>query len=174
VNSRAAGVWESKRFLLWTAWHLEIIRQIDPGLRQDVRFLSELLARIAKNAHTQMRGIRYHLEEINGARRLICESDKGVTLLATYRSLFWGHAQIILTGLNESRDPQIQEQAHILRRFLADPVRMDFLVIMLLLKFRHAPGHKELVKHSEGELPDVTVELEAGLEAELGWLLANY
>jgi len=171
VKSRAE---EWNRHLLWTAWHLEIVSQIDLGLRQDIRILAQPLGQIVRDSYAQMSGIKYSVKEIEGANRLVCSSDKGATLFAIFRSLFWEIARPALSELINKHDPQSQERAAVLKRLLADPVRVDFVVIMSLLRFSDAHAVKQLAEQKSTGLPDLSGEIDRGLRGQFGWLLANY
>ncbi len=171
VSAKAS---DEYRHLLWPAWHLEIVAQIDTAFRQEVRILAEPLGQIVRDSYGQMAQVRYHWKEIKQGRRLLCDSTKGATLFSVFRSLFWENATGMLNDPGMRSGSQSQEQAAILKQLLARPARMDFLIILSLLKFENAPGFKHYAAQAEGVLPDLTRELDEGLKAEFSWLLANY
>jgi KAP family P-loop domain len=171
VNSRAED-WN--RRLLWTAWHLEIVGQIDPGLRQDIRTLAQHLSHVVTDSYVQMAGTSYRFQRMAKAHQLIYQSEKGATLFAIFRSLFWENARSVLAALRLDEDPQARERAGVLERLLANPSRMDFLILMSLLCFNDTPSHGKLSSLKEGTLPNTSGELDGGLRSMFGWLLANY
>ncbi len=171
VNSRAQ---EWSRHLLWTVWHLEIVGQIDPGIRQDIRTLAQPLGQIVRDSYVQMAGTPYRVQSAATARQLCYQSEKGATLFAIYRSLFWENARLVLAALTKEEDPQARERATVLDRLLSNPQRMDFLILMSLLPFQGIPDHKQLSQSENGTLPSVAGNLDGGLRGQFGWQLANY
>jgi len=164
----------SNRHLLWTIWHLEIVSQVDPRFRRELRLLSEHISHIVSEAYRGMGGSRYEVRGEEGARQLVFQSDKGLTLFAIFRSLFWEAATRRHDFLSHIDDPQSRDRQRLLQELLVDYRRMDFMALLSLVPFQ-APGHKTLAgARAGGELPALGTEFEGSLGRQFGWLLANY
>lgn len=116
--------------------------------------------------------MQYRVGKINAQPAIILDSDKGRTLFAILRSLFWEQARHQLAELNASEDPQDAGRARSLAALLAQPLRVDFVVLMSLLPFERAPVFQKLLRQGPGVLPDFTDELQA-VRSQFGYELSN-
>ena len=140
VNERAPV----NRWLLWTIWHLEMLKQLEPILHQRVRKLASVIESIAGRTYGSLGNIKYKVGIKKGRERLIYLSDKGGTLFAIYRSFFWENArrQVDELAAAAKTDPQSREAAELLREILTDTRQMDFLIVLTLLPFKAADYEK--------------------------------
>jgi hypothetical protein len=162
------------RHLLWTIWHLEILNQIDPVLRNKVRLLSSQIRIITMDSYRDLSKIHYSVEQNGQASRLNYNTDKGRTLFAIYRSLFWENARTILAALGENTDPQSKDHVRILQDLLVDYRQLDFIILLSLLPFESGPSHRLLADVvTESPLPSLGPELDQALCHQFGWLIAN-
>jgi hypothetical protein len=130
--------------MLWTWWFLEIVTQIDPRFRRELRTLGGTVQDIASAAYEKLGEIGYSVEG-NAIRPIVkFNTDKGRTLFCIFRSLYWECAKNELETLEASKDPEDDLRADLLRKLLSDPLRVDFVVLLSLLPFDNVPSLKDL------------------------------
>lgn len=163
------------RHLLWTIWHLEIAEQLDPRFRREVGTLSHQIANIAELAYRALADTHYTLKDIDGVRRIVYHSDKGITVFAIFRSHFWEFARKEFERLAASMEPQLLDSAELLKNLLVDFRRMDFVISLSLVPFKTGPTYGTLSDGSATrQLGAVGEEFAGYLRNQFGWLLANY
>jgi KAP-like P-loop domain-containing protein len=153
----------------WTAWHLEIVAQAYPTLRETMATLSRQLVAVAEAAH---RGVIEELHR-NGClaadgrvvKGSLLKSDKGAAAFAAYRSLFWERLREQPRVQREGDSERSQRRADLLDGLLADHRKVDFVATALMqglgpIRFAgntSLEGWHEVFKHGH-----------------LGWVLSNY
>jgi hypothetical protein len=161
------------RHLLWTHWFLEIATQIDPRFRRELRVLGGTIQDIAEAAYENLGKIACSVEGDTNSLTVEFRTDKGKTVFSIYRSFFWECAKSVHEALKASNDPEDDQRTDLLHKLLADPLRMDFVILLSLLPFKNVPSFKEL---TEGEanpsLPKLRTAL-ADLKHEFGSLLTD-
>jgi len=156
---------EVNRHLLWTKWFVEIVKQIDPHFRRDLRSLTGPIEHIVSAAYGSMHRVIYRVQATGRRMGIEYDSDKGRTLFAIFRSLFWEHAREELRRLQESKDPEDAGRQQALEALFSDPLRVDVIVLLSLLPFKNVPQFKKLCESSSGgTLPDFRTELGALLD----------
>jgi len=151
---------QANRHLLWTKWFVEIAKQIDPHFRRDLRSLTGPIEHIVSAAYGSMHHVAYRVQRTGRRTGIEYDSDKGRTLFAIFRSFFWEHAREELRRLQESKDPEDVGRRHALEALFSDPLRVDVIVLMSLLPFKHVPQFSELCESvAGGTLPDFRREL---------------
>jgi KAP family P-loop domain len=148
---------------LWTKWLLEITKQISPKFRQDIAILAGTIQDVVGSVYSSFREIRYEVSRSSGRASLAFKTDKGSTLFAIFRSLFWEDGKATLDELKNSTDPEDGVRAQALASLLAEPHKVDFVVLLSLLPFSSAMSFAELVKKEgtktlpkfDGELNDL-------------------
>jgi hypothetical protein len=123
----------SNRHLLWTKWFLQIANQIDPKFRRDIRVLAEPIQNIVFSTYASLQSVRYKANRSAKGIRFEFETDKGRTLFAIFRSFIWEHANSELKRISKSDDPEELERARALASLLAQPLRVDIVVLLSLL-----------------------------------------
>ena len=100
------------------------------------------------------------------------EHNRGGTLFGLYRSSFWDFARTRLAEAEKKQDPEANKRSQILKNWLSDFRRMDFIILLSLIPidatredWNAIPGSSSL-----GFLLD---KIDA-LEKQFGYLLANY
>lgn len=131
--------------LLWTKWFLEIANQIDPRFRRDLRMLAGPLGDIVETASREFASVSCRTI-VDGKRRKLefQPKEKGNTLFAIFRSLFWDSAKVSLSRLRQSDDPEQAGRSQALQRLLSDSLRVDFVVLLSLLPFKSLPSFRDL------------------------------
>ena len=162
------------RHLLWTIWFLEMAAQIDPRFRRDLRTLSASIQHMAEDSYRAIEGKRYRIVQDPRGIKLEYESnDKGRTTFAVFRSYFWEHGKKELARLQVSKDAEDRARADALERLLAEPHRVDVVVLLALLPFPEMPLFEDLTQETQHfELPDFGENLKS-LSQEFGNTLAN-
>jgi KAP family P-loop domain len=160
--------------LLWTKWFLEIADQIDPRFRRDLRTLTKPLQEVVSDSYKAMGNISYRVTRVGRRAKLEYEpDDKGRTLFAIFRSFFWEFAKPKLENLRPSKDPQDLGRSQALERLLADPLRVDAVLLLSLLPFKHLPSFAKLSEAStKRPLPELNVDSD-DLIAQFGDALAS-
>ena len=171
--------------LLWTVWHLEILKQVDMNFRRDIRRISSELGDIAEDTHISL------LKELatsgnvkHGTGRLVktlnIDSEKGLRAFSVFRSYFWEHTKKRLNDKLEQKSPEDREMARILNAILTDYNAVDFIIQLSLVKF--TPNNGEVVFDCD-RLSDANAKIEElvkdwslyeGDFSHFAWLLANY
>jgi len=158
----------SNRNFIWTKWLLEICNQVDPVLRQEIRLLAKTIQECVRDSHAALPSIECRAATVKGKTQITFGTDKGRTLYAILRSLFWERAKEELQTLQGRKDPEVMARAGSLSRLLAAPSTMEFVVLLGMLPFK-----------TERVLPDSTsFRLDFGRELNdlvvvLGYELAN-
>lgn len=153
--------------LLWTKWFLEIANQIDPRFRRDLRLLAEPLGEIVETAYRELGNFSSRVIAVGKRKKLEFEpKEKGNSLFAIFRSLFWDSAKAALGRLRPSDDPEQAGRAQALQRLLADPLRVDVVVLLSLLPFNGLPSFRDL-SQADGPKP-------IGVVAHLDELIAQF
>lgn len=155
--------------LLWTRWHLELLRHLDPVRRKAVSVLSEEIARMALNGYSEIERLRPKKE--SGSLQI--QSEKGRTFFAVYRSAFWDAAWSEFHKLElKAAAPKEGQRLAALRSFLVDHRFMDFLILLTCIDFAVPTGESL----AQGPWPP-----EPGLKASFGkiegkllYLLSEY
>ena len=158
------------RNLIWTLWHLEIVDQLDPVFRNNLRTLANSIQRIVELSYCYIEEKIKIKAEGNKFHFL---TDKGQTLFAIFRSLFWEFGEGEVNRLFEATDQESRKQLTCLQDILADYKKVDFLVSMSLLPFPGLPSHTQLIKHATGEMPKFGQVFRQGLAKEFGWTIAK-
>lgn len=118
--------------LRWTAWHLEILKQMDEDLREAIKKVSEDLAKIAQATHSDVLrelATTGQMEESGQIKEaLTWETDKGHTPFAFYRSCFWEQTRAHVEHLQSEDSSETEERVAVLKRFLKDSEVMDFVI----------------------------------------------
>lgn len=149
------------RHLLWTKWFLEIANQIDPRFRREIRALTKPIEKAVSGAYNSLHSVKFRVIQAGRRPRIEYETDKGKTLFSIFRSFFWEHASEQLKSLQESADPEDTRRSRALETLLAEPLRVDFVILFSLLPFTKLPASEELLKNSMGgPLPDFRGELQ--------------
>ena len=162
--------------LLWTIWHLEILTQLDPNFREQVRQLAPVISDIARVVYIQMKGVKYSTHA-NGANvQIEYKTDKGKTMFAIYRSFFWENARAFRARnrLGVDTDFQFRQRVEIFEALLLDYRKMDFIISLSLVPFERVGDFGTLTKQTDGGLPDLQGEFESSLAGAFGYTLANY
>jgi len=155
------------RHLIWTLWHLEIVEQVDPKFRASLRVLAHNIQNILQRSYHDMeRNLQF---EVSG-KKIIFKTDKGTTLFAIFRSLFWEHGREELARLDEKTDPESRGRLACLQELLADHRKVNFVVSMCLLPFPDMPTHSQLI--SQGKMPTLGVAFDNGLGEQFGYSLS--
>lgn len=141
--------------LLWSLWHLDIMSQLDPGMRKNFRSLAAEFHTISVRAYNALAGISYSVATKKRKRSLTFHSDKGKTLFAFFRSTFWDIAKSHLDDLRERSDPQSRSNSKLLEELLSDHMSMDFVILTFLVPLPGAPGHSTLCQSAEGTLAPI-------------------
>ena len=161
------------RHLLWTQWFLEMAAQIDPKFRRDLRTLAGPLGKIAFAAYESMQRITYRVTSHARRAKIEYDSDKGNTAFCIFRSFFWEHAKQQLQGLQSHQDPENVARAEALQKLLAEPLRVDVVVLLSLMPFPDLPGFEGLCRESQPrQLPPFGKRLQS-LTDEFGNTLAG-
>jgi hypothetical protein len=121
-----------------------------------------------------MGNISYRVTRVGRRAKLEYEpDDKGRTLFAIFRSFFWEFAKPKLENLRPSKDPQDLGRSQALERLLADPLRVDAVLLLSLLPFKHLPSFAKLSEAStKRPLPELNVDSD-DLIAQFGDALAS-
>jgi hypothetical protein len=163
------------RHLLWTIWHLEIVTQIDPRFRADLKLLASELEQLVVACYESLATVQFTVESTSRGSRASYSTDKGRTCFAIFRSFFWEHAKAKLSELSESEDPESRKRADTLRRLIVDTHRVDFVILMCLLPFRFAPPPKELsTAAGERQANPFQKDFDHGRHHQFAYLVANY
>ena len=162
------------RHLLWTIWFLEMAAQIDPRFRRDLRTLSGTIQNLAQRTYQSMQGMRYRIVQERQRAKIEFESnDKGNTAFSIFRSYFWEHAKQELERLQSTKDPEDVARADALQKLLAEPLRVDVVVLLSLLPFPEFPSFRDLCRETEKlQLPTFGSTLRSRGQ-EFGNTLAN-
>jgi hypothetical protein len=163
----------SNKHLLWTAWHLEMAEQMDGAMRRDIATVSNELREITQRAYAGLTALGY---EWTGktARQIRLKSDKGGTLFSAFRSFYWDAAKQRVAELEKQPGPETAEAVRILKSWLANFARMDFVILMGLLPVTDFAGELPHQGHQQGDLRFLGAHLPDSLMRQYGWLLANY
>jgi hypothetical protein len=156
VNAR------SNRHFMWTKWLLEICNQVDPVLRQEIRLLALTIQECVRDSHAALPSIECRAASADGRTQIKFGTDKGKTLFAILRSLFWERAKAELQNLQEQKDPEAAARAQSLSRLLAAPLTMEFVVLLGMLPFkteRVLPDRASFRLNFGRELNDLVVQL---------------
>lgn len=163
----------SRRFLhwglLWAAWHLEIAEQMEPAFRGELRRVSSDIGRITAAAHEKLFAEPVVVHD--GRFMPQPHPHRESTLFGRYRSFFWEQAIERLNHLREQNGPQESSNSGILRRWLADYKKMDFLILLSLLPFEQ--GKDARASPGSNRLPALTDNMKRHSE-HLESLLASY
>jgi hypothetical protein len=163
------------RHLLWTIWHLEIVSQIDPHLRSELRLLASELEKLIVACYQSLAKVSFVVDTSGRKGRLNYSTDKGRTSFAIFRSYFWEHAKAKLSELDEAMDPESKKQAEALRSLIVNSRRTDFVILLSLLPFQSAPEPKELLAAGDGpKINPFEEDFRRGLHHQFAYLLANY
>lgn len=161
----------SNNHLLWCAWHLEIIEQIDPVFRRDISHLASYIQQITVQSYYILWQTKFHwLPQEN---KIILETDKGGSLFGIFRSLYWDNTKKCLEDLSEREDPESENIKKTLKSWLSDYRRMDFIILMSLLP---VPDNL-LLRFTEKRLDnfnEIASKHSQEYVRQFGWLLANY
>jgi len=157
----------TNRHLLWTIWHLEIVSQIHPHFRSELRVLAGPLEELTVASYTSLSESLKRAALEDG--RINYQEDIGRTSFAVFRSHFWEHARGQLAELDRAMDPETKRQADALRKLLAEPLRVNFVILLCMLPFR-SPASFADARGANPFEPD----FRQGLQHEFAWLLANY
>jgi hypothetical protein len=150
--------------LLWTAWHLELSKQMDPTFRAEIGKASSDIVAMSAIAYDRILGASIQWR----AGKLDSSANPHGTLFGGYRSAFWDACKKRrVENLNDA-DPEAQERAEILARWMADFRRMDFLSILTILPLK---GPRDLKEPPDLSLFLPSVEFR---KHQMGYLLANY
>jgi len=164
---------QTNRHFLWTNWHLEIVAQIDPKFRHDLRLIASYIQEIVYQSYMQLSNVKAEDSSNNNVRFFLVPNDKiGQTLFALFRSFFWEQARSKYHIIASSTEPQIKDHASILRGILANPLRMDFLILLCMWPFTSGPSFKDIAKN-RSELYTLRNSLKQEMSDEFGWVLAN-
>jgi hypothetical protein len=147
--------------LPWSAWHLDILKQMDMNLRNEIKKVSGILSEVARKAHVDILRELGETGQIDSNGRiqsnLTWKTDKGHTPFAVYRSLFWEHAK---------------QQADVLNGLLEDTKVMDFIIIMSSVTFGADPVLKQLARYRARDVSELINNWPPlGIFSHLGWLL---
>ena len=165
---------EVNRHLLWTIWHLEIVSQIDPRFRADLRLLASEIEKLIVACYQSVATVPFVVEPLGIRVRCKYSTDKGRTMFAIFRSYFWEHARARLSELDGAVDPESKKQTDVLRALLADSRRTDFVILLCMLPFKNAPAPKEFLTVGEGrKVNPFERDLNKGLHHQLAYLIAN-
>jgi len=164
--------------LSWTAWHLDILKQMDINLREAIKTVSKNLGKIVKATHVDILRELAATGQIDSAGKiqdkLIWETDKGKTPFAVFRSRFYENAEECAKTLKSSDSSEDEECAEILNRFIKDPKVMDFIIILSAVRFRSEPKFKRSVLEKAWEI-DSSELIENWNDLDIfdhfGWLL---
>lgn len=162
------------RHLIWTIWHLEIVSQIDPHFRAELRLLAGELEKLIEACYQSVASVPFVVE--SSERRVLCKysTDKGRTWFAIFRSYFWEHARARLTELDKAVDPESRKRTDALRTLLADSRRTDFVILLCLLPFKYAPSPKEMLPLGDGpKVNPFEQDFKKGLHHQFAYLIAN-
>lgn len=162
------------RDLLWTIWHLELARQLDPKLRATIALLADDLKEIMSGAHWSLRN---HLSIKTELRppRLHYPDKSAHTLFSYYRSCFWDRAKERLFKLPQGDSVTKTQRAEALHSLLLDHRKMDFVTSLCLMPQKDAPAYDALL--ASGFWPNLEKTLSAHTKEEesaFAWTLANY
>ncbi|MEO5372656.1 MAG: KAP family NTPase [Alphaproteobacteria bacterium] len=150
-------LWKDWRWLTWTMWHLEIMRQMDPAFRQDISYIAEDVRVITGKTCFEMK-IPKNRYEISGRR-----SDSTKRIFGLFREIYWLEARkwyFTLANAECEKDPQCFRRLEILRGLLQDIPRMDFIIIMCLLPPADGKPH-QFVKEGDDPHKDLSFTDEA-------------
>jgi KAP-like P-loop domain-containing protein len=153
--------------LLWTAWHLELAKQMEPEFRNQIATASQDLALIAADA---LRKLRECAIAWDGAE-LYPQDNRGGTLFGLYRGAFWETCKAKFDEMATSKDPETRARARILEKWMTDFRRMDFLAIMTLVPLE---SNTELNGEPVNLKTFILDEDIQSAEDQLGYLLATY
>jgi KAP family P-loop domain len=153
--------------LLWTAWHLELTKQMDPTFRAEIGKASSDIVAISASAYDRI--LRAPIRWRDG--KLDSSANPDGTLFGGYRSGFWDACKARRVENLKNPDPEAQERAEILARWMADFRRMDFLSILTLLPLENAGDLKNVARPPDLSLFLSRVEF---TKHQMGYLLANY
>jgi hypothetical protein len=160
------------RDLIWTQWLLEIARQIDPQFRRELRQLTDPIKAISLAAYVSLGQIGYTVSGDGPRPRVEYGEGKGNTLFAIFRSLFWEHAKQELTRRKSSQEPEDIPRANRLTALLADPLKVDYLILCCLLPLQRMPTFAHLCRTQSGMLPNPEPGLQTLIHS-FGYELAN-
>lgn len=154
---------------LWTRWLLEIVNQLDPQFRRDLRDLSSILQKISHDAH---RSLREYLTTVEyDVAKSSFVSDKGNTLYAIFHAGFWEHARRVMLELGKSEQVDDVRRAEALRVLLQDSRRLDFVLVLSLLPLESLPDFEGFAKiFSDETLHDFETALTEDSQV-FGWEL---
>jgi hypothetical protein len=162
--------------LLWSAWHLEMAEQMDQGMRWSIASISSEIRDITYRAYEGLLGLRYQWAGAAGQSpsRIHLDSLKGGTLFGAFRSLYWDMVKKRLDELEGKQGPQAEGARRILREWVSDYRRLDFMVLMSLLPFENFNGQIRYSGQTEIDFKAWLGVLNRSLMDQFGWLLANY
>ena len=165
----------SRRFsnshLLWSAWHLELVQQIDPTFRRVISRLASHIQRITMLSYNTLWQTKF--DWISSQNKIVLETDKGGSLFGVFRSLYWDNARQYLTDLQKKEDPESESLAKDLKSLLSDYKQMDFIILMSLLPVPINILH-QFEKKRSNNFAEVLSKYTQEYVLHFGWLLANY
>jgi hypothetical protein len=164
------------KHLLWTAWHLEMAEQMDQEMRWSIASISSEIRDITYRAYEGLLGLRYQWVDAAGQSpsRIHLDGTKGGTLFGAFRSLYWDIAKQRMDELEGEQGAQAEEVRRILRGWMYDYRRLDFVVLMSLLPFEGLDGQIRYSGQPDGDFKAWLSVLNRSLMNQFGWLLANY
>jgi hypothetical protein len=165
--------------LIWSAWHLEILKQVHSELFKEVSMLASEIGWIATNAHYRLIkdllpfGLRNQNTGSLSKKIIDFNSDKGNTAFSNYRSWFWEISRVQIEKLNKDRSTEGIERKRILKKWLGNHNLMTFVVCMTL---HTIPNVDTFVKECDRMASNEWIEnwREIGHFKHFSWLLANY
>ena len=165
--------------LAWTAWHLEILRQMHSDLLADVQMLAPEIGGIAFNSHVRVvrqlfGSTQSDYDNLIVDEAILLESEKGKTAFSIYRSWFWDLAKDQAKRLSRQDSSEARERHFIMERFLANRHIMDFIILMSLVIFSN---EKVAIKNLAINTTDgqyIENWRDYNTFKHFSWLVANY
>jgi hypothetical protein len=160
--------------LPWTRWHLDLASQLDTKFRSQLASTSIHVSDAVKAAYRALReNVPVEHFDERGKSRLQLSGTQEKTVFAFLRSRIWETMREVVKNVERVDSPDARYSGDIVRTFLEDRRKMDFIVNLGMVPFGK---EHEVVSWRGGRFGEWVTDdmLEKVIGRRLGFLLASY